>query len=148
MIRLIQRRLIIPRGDTGSFTIPLLGTVNVNDVAVFSIFNPLTHKKIFSKVISPQEEMLEINFSHDETINLASGKYVWDIKFYVNPQFNEYNELIGGDEVNSYYAGFNLPVCEIKETAEDWPVDNSYQINNDLVKDVIAALPSAIGVKF
>ena len=34
MIRLIQRRLIIPRGDTGSFTIPTQGTVGNNDIAV------------------------------------------------------------------------------------------------------------------
>lgn len=40
MIRLIQRRLIIPRGDTGSFTIPMLENVSkANTIAIFSIFN-------------------------------------------------------------------------------------------------------------
>jgi len=42
MIRLIQRRLIIPRGDTGSFTIPALKSMQPEDVAVFSIYDPLT----------------------------------------------------------------------------------------------------------
>lgn len=148
MIRLIQRRLIIPRGDTGSFTIPVLSSFDNTDIAVFSIFNQLTRKKIFEKQITPENDLLNINFTHEETINLKPGKYVWDIKFYKNPEFNEDNELINGEEVNSYYAGFNLPVCEIKETAEDWPIDESYKTNEDIVKEVIAALPSAIGVKF
>ena len=52
MIRLIQRRLIIPRGDTGSFTIPIQGTVEDGDIAVFSIFDPMTHKTILEKEIS------------------------------------------------------------------------------------------------
>jgi len=42
MIRLVQRRLIIPRGDTGIFTIPVLANSNGVGVAVFSIIDPLT----------------------------------------------------------------------------------------------------------
>lgn len=148
MIRLIQRRLIIPRGDTGSFTIPALKSTSSTDIAVFSIFNQLTRKKIFEKRIIPDEDYIEISFSHEDTINLIPGKYVWDIKIYKNPQFDDDDELIDGDEVHSYYAGFSLPICEIKETAEDWPIDESYKSNESLVKEVIAALPSAIGVKF
>ena len=52
MIRLIKRRLIIPRGDTGSFTIPTLTTVEQGDVAVFSVFDPLTRTTILEKIIS------------------------------------------------------------------------------------------------
>ena len=44
MIRLLKRRLIIPRGDSGSFSIPTLGTVGENDIAVFGIFDILTHE--------------------------------------------------------------------------------------------------------
>jgi len=147
MIRLIQRRLIIPRGDTGSFTIPLISSAGSNDIAIFSIFNPLTRKKIFEKRITPGLENLNIEFSHEDTINLIPGKYVWDIKFYKNPLYNEDEELIGGEEINSYYAGFNLPVCEIKETAEDWPIETA-KSNEDIVKEVLSMLPSAVGVKF
>ena len=43
MIRLIKRRLIIPRGDTGSFSIPTQGLVREGDLAVFGIFDTLTH---------------------------------------------------------------------------------------------------------
>ena len=119
MIRLIQRRLIIPRGDTGSFSVPILGTMSETDIAVFSIFDQRIRKLIFSKYANLEEQNLQINFSHMDTVNLKPGKYVWDIKIYKNPQFIDDN-LIGGDEINSYYAGFSLPVCEVKETADTY----------------------------
>jgi len=46
MIRLIQRRLIIPRGDTGEFSIPAITNKNTGDVAIFTIFDPLTQGRI------------------------------------------------------------------------------------------------------
>ena len=67
MIRLIQRRLIIPRGDTGSFHIPLLSGTNINDAAVFTIIDPLMRKKIFEKIIKIESDTLSIALSHNET---------------------------------------------------------------------------------
>lgn len=141
MIRLIQRRLIIPRGDTGSFTIPALGTIDPTDIAIFSIFDPLTHRKIFRKTITPEGQVLNIVFSHNDTTNLQPGKYVWDIKFYKNPTI-ENEEIIDSDEVNSYYAGFTLPICEIRETAEDWPIYEWLEQYNlgDIVKNIASII--------
>jgi len=119
MIRLIQRRLIIPRGDTGSFTIPVQGTVGDGDIAVFSIYDPMTHTTVFEKEVELTEEVLTISFNHQDTVNLEPKKYLWDIKIYRNPQYDEDNLLIGGDEINSYYAAFSLPICEIKEVAQN-----------------------------
>ena len=126
MVRMIQRRLIIPRGDTGSFSIPLLASVAANDVAVFSIFDPLTRKTILEKEIKfdaneDKDEELVINFEHEDTVNLKPGRYYWDIKIYSSPVYDEDDILIGGAEINSYYAAFSLPVCEIKEVAENVP---------------------------
>ena len=121
MIRLIQRRLIIPRGDTGSFSIPTIGAVEGGDVAVFSIYDFLTHKTVFEKIVPATPDILTISFTHEETVNLIPSKYLWDIKLYKNPQYDEENLLIGGDEINSYYAAFSLPVCEIREVAENVP---------------------------
>ena len=119
MIRLIQRRLIIPRGDTGSFTIPTQGTVGNGDIAVFSIYDPMIQKTVFEKQVSATAETLEIPFTHEDTVGIAPKKYLWDIKIYKNPQYDEEGLLIGGDEINSYYAAFSLPICEIKEVAQD-----------------------------
>lgn len=120
MIRLIQRRLIIPRGDTGSFSIPALSTVQEGDVAIFSIYDPLTHKTVLEKEF-PFADPLTISLVHTDTVNLIPKKYLWDIKVYKNPHYDEDNLLIDGDEIDSYYAGFSLPICEIKEVAENVP---------------------------
>ena len=82
MIRLIQRRLIIPRGDTGTFTVPVLITENVGDLAVFSILDKRTDTKVFEKIVQVSDDTITIEFTHNDTVNLPVGKFVWDIKFY------------------------------------------------------------------
>ena len=113
MIRLVQRRLIIPRGDTGSFSVPALidEVPGANMIAVFSIFND--QRRLFQKEFAVSGGMVEISFAHEDTEDLPLGKYNWDIKIYVNPVYDETGLLIDGDEVHSYYAGFKLPECEI-----------------------------------
>lgn len=118
MIRLIQRRLIIPRGDTGTFTVPVLITNNLGDVAVFSILDERTNSKVFEKVVQVSDKTITIDFSHNDTVNLPIGKFVWDIKFYQNPEFVD-DKLVNGTEIHSYYAAFTLPTCEIRQTADN-----------------------------
>lgn len=118
MIRLIQKRLIIPRGDTGNFTIPVITTTNTGDVAVFSIIDNTTSKKIFEKIVEVSGNTMTIEFSHNDTVNLPVGKYVWDIKFYQDPVFVD-DVLVNGVEVDSYYSAFTMPVCEIRQTGDN-----------------------------
>lgn len=126
MIRLIGRRLIIPRGDTGSFTIPIQGTVEVGDLAFLSIYDPLTKKTICEiKLTITQQiiaaEALTFMFTHQDTVNIEpSDRYEWDIKIYYGPQYDN-GELIGATEINSYYAAFgkSMPKCVIKQVAQD-----------------------------
>lgn len=143
MIRLIQNRLIIPRGDTGSFTILNLKESHATDVAVFSIFDERTRKVIFSKYVEfVEDNMLKITFSHADTVNLNPGRYVWDIKVYSNPLFVD-GILIGGDEIDSYYAGFSLPTCEIKESVDTY-LCGCDKHNNTLFPDKINLINEAL----
>lgn len=121
MIRLVQRKLIIPRGDTGFFNIPALATASQADVAVFTILDCRTKTRLFQKTVQPTSDVLTFEFTHNDTVNLAPGRYVWDIKLYKNPQYAD-EKLIDGEEIDSYYAGFNMPECEIRETGDDFLV--------------------------
>lgn len=121
MIRLIQRRLIIPRGDTGTFTIPTQGTVQAGDKAILSIYDPLTQTTVLEKIIDATADTLTFTFEHQDTVSIEpSDRYVWDIKIYYGPQYED-NKLIGATEINSYYAAFgkSLPKCCIKQVAQD-----------------------------
>ena len=117
MIRLVQRRLIIPRGDTGEFEVPVLKFTEGQHVAVFSIIDLRTRSIIYRKEIQVEGNSFKIEFTHNDTVNLPVGKYVWDIKFYKNPVYAD-EELIDGEEVDSYYSGFSLPDCEIRPTGD------------------------------
>ena len=121
MIRLIGRRLIIPRGDTGSFTIPTQGTVSTGDLAIFSIYDPLTQTTVCEKIINATNETLTFYFSHNDTVNIEpSERYQWDIKLYREPEYDENNNLIGGADIDSYYAAFgkDMAKCVIKQVAQ------------------------------
>jgi len=118
MIRLVQRKLIIPRGDTGTFSVPVISTLNTGDVAVFTIIDMKTKRKVYEKIIDATPDTISIRFEHSDTVNLPVGRYYWDIKFYQNPEWVD-NELINGTEVDSYYAAYSLPECEIRLTGDN-----------------------------
>jgi hypothetical protein len=123
MIRLIQRRLIIPQGDTGTFTIPTQGEVETGDKAIFSILDNLTHKTVLEKIIDATPETLTFVFNSEDTLNLEpddkGNRYSWDITLLRNPEYDEHNELIHADSIDSYYAAFGLPVCVIKRVTRN-----------------------------
>lgn len=123
MIRLVQRRLIIPQGDTGTFTIPTQGTVEQGDVAIFSIFDNLTHKTVLEKKIPATAETLTFDFETEDTLGLEpddrGSRYSWDITIQRNPLYDENEELIHYDSIDSYYAAFGLPSCVIKRVTRN-----------------------------
>ena len=125
MIRVIQRRLIIPRGDTGTFTLPLLPGTEQGDIAVFSIYDPLKKEVIYQRQYTITEEELNIPFAHEDTLDIEpSNRYEWDVKIYHGPVYADGVDSedaktipINGASINSYYSAFSLPTCEIREFA-------------------------------
>ena len=123
MIRLIQRRLIIPQGDTGTFTIPIQGTMGENDKAILSVYDPLTQKTLFNKLgtVDSNNNVLNFNFIPEDTLQIEPSKrYLWDITIYRNALYDSENQKIShADTVDSYYAAFKLPTCEIRAVTSD-----------------------------
>ena len=111
MIRLVQRRLIIPQGDTGTFTIPTQGTVEAGDKAIFAIYDNLTHTTVLEKEIDATNDTLEFTFESNDTIGIEpddrGSRYSWDIT------------LVRANSVDSYYAAFSLPPCIIKKVTRN-----------------------------
>lgn len=113
MIRLIGRRLIIPQGDTGTFTIPTQGSVTNGDKAIFAIYDNLTHTTILEKKIDATPKTLTFTFASDDTINIEPDekgwRYSWDIVLIRESENSK----------DSYYAAFSLPPCIIKRVTRD-----------------------------
>ena len=123
MIRVVQRRLIIPQGDTGEFKIPTQGTVSEGDEAILAIYDNLTHTTVLEKKINATSEILSFNFEMADTLNIEpddrGSRYTWDITILRGPEYDENNELIHCDSVDSYYAAFGLPSCVIKRVTRN-----------------------------
>ena len=117
MIRVVQRRLIIPRGDTGTFTLPKLPGMESGDIAVFSIYDPLHKEVIFQKLCTMENDELQVNFVHEDTMDIEPDRrYQWDVKVYHEPEFDADTALpVNGSSIDSYYSAFSLPICEIRE---------------------------------
>lgn len=128
MIRLIGRKLIIPQGDTGTFTIPTQGLVESGDEAILSIYDNLTHATIIEKKIPATAETLEFTFNMNDTLTDINGnpiepdnrgnRYSWDVTIIRNPEYDA-NGLIHADDIDSYYAAFSLPPCVIKRVTRN-----------------------------
>lgn len=125
MIRLIGRKLIIPQGDTGTFTIPTQGEVSNGDKAIFAIYDTLTHTTVREKEINITDsvETLTFNFLTEDTLNIEpddrGSRYVWDIVIKRAAKYDANENLISGPSVDSYYAAFTLPPCVIKRVTRD-----------------------------
>lgn len=120
MIRVVGTRLIIPQGDTGSFFLPLRGNNQEGDLAIFSVKNFLFKTVVLEKVVQINNEDEKVNFNlvHEDTINLTPGKYYWDVKIYRGPIYDEEGFLKGAREIDSYYSAFGQPLFIIKEVAK------------------------------
>lgn len=123
MIRIVQRKLIIPQGDTGDFSIPTQGAVSAGDVAILAIYDNLTHTTKLEKKIDATAETLVFNFTTEDTINIEptdnSNRYSWDIVIKRNPQYDNENQITGYEFVDSYYAAYKLPPCIIKRVTRN-----------------------------
>ena len=123
MIRVVQRKLIIPQGDTGEFSIPTQGTVSAGDVAILAIYDNLTHQTVLEKKIEATPEILTFNFAMEDTLNIEpddrGNRYSWDIVIQRNPLYDENDKLVHCDSVDSYYAAFKLPSCAIKRVTRN-----------------------------
>lgn len=120
MIRILGTRLLIPRGDTGFFSLPNKGVFSEGDVAVFSVKDPLTQTTVIEKIIDASSFFLLVEIEKEDTIKLPAGKYYWDIKIYRRPIYDEDNLLIDALEVDSYYSAFEQPLLIIKEVAKNY----------------------------
>lgn len=142
MIRLVQKKLIIPRGDTGTLKVPVLRLLDNQVAAIFTIIDSMTNKKIWSQIAEKVENNFIITFKHADTVHWPIGKFYWDIKFYVNPVIVE-GAIIDGEEIDSYYAAYSLPICEIRQTgdslltSDDLPTSTLSPENINLLRETI-----------
>lgn len=117
VIRLIGTRIIMPRGDTGSFVLPNQGFPSETDIALFSVKDSLTQEVVIEKEIDASGSHLCVFLEHEDTCKLEAKDYIWDITIFRKPKRDiETNEIISGVEVETYYACYKNCVFSLKES--------------------------------
>jgi hypothetical protein len=75
------------------------------------------------KKIPATAETLTFDFETEDTLGLEpddrGSRYSWDITIQRNPLYDENEELIHYDSIDSYYAAFGLPSCVIKRVTRN-----------------------------
>lgn len=121
MLRTIGTRIILPKGDTGSFRLPVKQDYNSsNSIAVFSVYDKLTRKTIIEKEFTIADDgYVYINLSHADSVNAQVGKYWWDVKIYYLPKRDEEGNLIDALQIDSIYSSHHMATFIIAEVGKN-----------------------------
>lgn len=121
MLRIIGSRIMLPKGDTGSFRMPIRKELISNStVVVFSVFDKLTRKTILEKNFPVREDgFCYIYIDHGDTKDLPVGKYYWDLKAYYMPKYDEDGKIIDAMEIDSTYSSHHMATFLIMEVGKD-----------------------------
>ena len=102
-----------------------------------------TNTNVLQKECIYENGNLTIEFTHNDTVNKIPGKYYWDIKIYKNAEFLE-GKLINGTEIDSYYAEYHLPICEIRQTGDEMIIDENDEPISDAALDAVTSALSKV----
>lgn len=100
------------RGDTGSVTIHTTGyAFGSGDRAIFTI-KDASRVTVRKDVLEITDGDVSIGFSNKQTKMLRSGTYSWDVRFVVDPEFDDNGNITGGEEVYTPHTNMSITVSD------------------------------------
>ena len=108
--------ITLSKGDTGAITIAVTGyTFGELDRALFSIKSG-SGQVVKQKAYPLVNNEFTVTFFNSDTDTLAPGAYSWDVRYVINPYYNEYGDIVDGDQVLTP----NLPMqCSLLQIVGD-----------------------------
>ena len=99
MFKVEGTTITLSRGDTGEVTIAATGyAFQSNDRALFTVRQASTKEVKMRRILQITDNTVTVTFVNSDTDSLDSGKYEWDIRYVINPIYEE-GEIVDGDEV-------------------------------------------------
>lgn len=107
--------ITLSRGDTGAIKITAETdyTFTSADRVLFSIKNAV------GEVVKQQAFELDENkafvvpFFNADTDNLAAGTFSWDVRYVINPYYDESGKIIDGDQVITPKQPMNMQLLQV-----------------------------------
>lgn len=114
--------IIIPKGDTGIFTMSTQGiNYRSGDIAIFAVCeidsenNPVTVLKKEAPIV---DDVIVVLLENKDTRDLAPKRYLYDIRLVFDPERDDDGNVIVTDKaanVHSMFSLYGLPSFVIKE---------------------------------
>lgn len=107
--------ITLSRGDTGAvkFTADTDYTFDSKDRALFSIKNAIG--EVVKLVASELDETksFTVTFYNSDTDNLAAGSYSWDVRYIINPYYDDDGNIVDGDQVITPRQPMELQLLQV-----------------------------------
>ena len=107
--------ITLSRGDTGAlkFTAETDYSFASNDRALFSVKNG--NGEIVKQAAFPLDEnkAFVVTFYNADTDRLAAGGYTWDVRYIINPYYDDAGNIINGDQVITPKTPMELQLLQV-----------------------------------
>ena len=99
MFKVEGTTITLSRGDTGEVTIGVTGySFGSNDRALFTVRNASSKEVKMRRILEITNNTVTVTFVNSDTDSLDAGKYEWDIRYVINPIYDD-GDIVDGDEV-------------------------------------------------
>ena len=111
--------ITLSRGDTGALTVTATATkggsaftFGADDRALFSIKNG-NGEIIMQKAYEMTGNAFTVYFLNADTDALSPGSYQWDVRYIINPYYDDDGKIIDGDQVITPKTPMNLTLLTV-----------------------------------
>lgn len=99
MFKVNGTTIMMSIGDTGSVTITATGhTFTDEDRAIFTVKNA-SGVVVKEGYFEMEDGSFTVDFANADTDGLKAGTYSWDVRYVINPYYDDDDRIIDGDEV-------------------------------------------------
>ena len=107
--------ITLSRGDTGAikFTAETEYTFADRDRALFSIKNAVGDMVKQQAFAIDEDKSFIVAFYNTDTDKLAAGSYSWDVRYVINPYYDDAGKIIDGDQVITPRQPMELQLLQV-----------------------------------
>ena len=111
----------LSRGDTGAIKITATATrkdtgaaytFGENDRALFTIKNS-AGQIVLEKICEMENNIFAVVFHNADTDKLDVGGYSWDVRYVINPYYDEAGKIVDGDQVITPKTPMNMNLLSV-----------------------------------
>lgn len=94
-----NKNIYLTQGDTAGFIIRPSGiTFEGGEIGLFTITNS-KGAQMMQRIYPIADGIITVRLENDDTDHWPDGNYKWEMRYFINPEYDDQEHLIGGEEV-------------------------------------------------